>query len=172
MRFFWQRDKHDQEERHSAFSASSFSASSMALLMVAPTPTAVATEQAKMTVSATVLKHASLRVLAQPSSVVVTPEDVARGYVDVAAPTQLAIKCNSGAYMLVFAGHGEFVRQILVSGLGNEVQMGADGGAVKQVATGRGMTTARHDVGLRFELSAAAREGVYPWPLQISVEPL
>lgn len=103
MRFFWQRDKHDQEERHSAFGASSFSASSMALLMVAPAPPVVASEQAKMTVSATVLKHASLRVLAQPSSVVVTAEDVARGYVDVSAPTQVAT-CSSSPIKAISCG--------------------------------------------------------------------
>ena len=102
----------------------------MALLMVAPVA-AVASDQAKLTVSATVLKHASLKVLAQPTSVVVTAADIARGYVDVAAPAQIAIKSNSPlGYMLEFANQGDFMRRILVRGLATEVQLSPAGGAV------------------------------------------
>lgn len=173
MRFFWQRDKQAHEERHSAFSASSFSASSMALLMVAPAPPAVAAEQAKLTVSATVLKHASLRVLAQPSAVVITAADVARGYVDVAAPAQVAIRSNSPrGYMLEFANAGDFSREIVVKGLTSDLQLSPAGGAIMQPAAPQGVTKTTLQLGFRFVLAASAQPGTYPWPLQLSATPL
>lgn len=171
MKFFWNRGRDDHEERHSAFSASSFSASSMALLMVAPAPPAVA-DQAKVTVSATVLKHASLKVLEQPSAVVVTPEDIARGYVEVPLPARVRVKNNSAGYLLNFASSAEFASRIRVRGLGPDVLMSGDGGLIAQSASSRGMATVTLDLGFRFELAAGAHEGVYPWPLELSVTPL
>lgn len=173
MRFFWQRDRKQGEERHSTFGASSaFGASSMALLMVAPAPPAAAADQAKLTVTATVLKHASLRVLAQPTAVVITAEDVARGYVDVAAPAELAIKCNSRrGYMLEFANQGDFMREIHVRGLASELQLSPAGGAVLQPAAPTGITRATLDLGFRFVLAASARPGTYAWPVHLSVTP-
>lgn len=141
-------------------------------LLMAPAGAAAGGSESKLTVTATVLKHASLKVLAQPSSIVITAADIARGYVDVPKPAQIAIKNNSAGYMLVFAGYGEFVRQVRVRGLGNEVQMGADGGTVSQANTGGGMNSTVLDLGFRFELSASAQQGVYPWPMQMSVVPL
>lgn len=141
-------------------------------LLMAPAAVAAEGSETKLSVTATVLKHASLKVLAQPSSVVVTAADIARGYVEVPSPAQIAVKNNSTGYMLVFAGHGDFVRQVRVRGLGSEVQMGADGGAVSQANSGGGMSSTVLDLGFRFELSAAAQQGVYPWPMQMSVVPL
>ena len=47
-----------------------------------------------MTVSATVLPYLRLQVLKQNSTLDVTPEDVARGYIDVAAATDLMARTN------------------------------------------------------------------------------
>lgn len=128
--------------------------------------------EAKLTVSATIRQYAYLRVIAQPTSVVVTAADLRRGYVDANAPMRVAVKSNSAGYMLIFAGHGEFVRQIRVRGLDNEVQMGPSGGAISQSGYLRGITDSALDLSFRFELSAGAEEGVYPWPMQLSVVPL
>lgn len=144
----------------------------VSLLMVPAGAAAEGNSEMKLTVTATVAKHASLKVLAQPSSVVITAQDIARGYVDVPSPAQVAIKNNSDGYMLVFAGQGEFVRQVRVRGLGSDVQMGADGGVVSQRVSGRGTGSTVLDLGFRFELSASAQQGVYPWPMQMSVVPL
>ena len=60
----------------------------------------------------------SYRCWPQPASLVVTAADLARGYVDVPAASQVAIQSNtSGGYMLEFASQGDFMRQILVHGL-------------------------------------------------------
>jgi hypothetical protein len=127
----------------------------------------------EMKVTATVRKHASLRVLAQPGAVTVTPSDIARGYVEVVAPMQVAVRSNTQeGYMLVFDSHGDFFRQARVRGLGSEVQMGAGGGHVAQRASGGGMNTATLALAFRFELSQSAKEGIYAWPVHLSVMPL
>ena len=139
----------------------------------APEVAMAGSNEAKLQVSATVLKHASLQVLAQPASVVVTADDIARGYVDVPMPAQVAVQSNTqGGYMLMFDSQGEFLRQTLVKGLDTEVQLGASGGGVAQRAAGRGMSKTVLALGFRFVLSESARQGVYAWPMRMSVTPL
>ena len=129
--------------------------------------------EAKLAVSATVMKHASLKVLAQPASVIVTAADVARGYVDVSSPSRVAIQSNSlSGYMLMFATEGEFLRQTLVGGLGNDVQLDGAGGGIARSAEGPGMSKATLALVFRFMLSESARQGVYAWPMRLSVAAL
>jgi hypothetical protein len=132
---------------------------------------ALAASALKVNVSATVLKRASLKVLVQPSSLVITDADVARGYLEVTAPAQVAVRNNSAdGYLLVVASRGEFLRRMRIRGLGGEVQLGAEGGFVRQ--PGGPVVTTVLDLGFRFELSDAAHPGVYDWPVQLSVTPL
>jgi hypothetical protein len=127
----------------------------------------------KLTVTATIAKHASLKVLAQPSAVVVTSADVARGYVDVPAPAQLAIRSNSqSGYMLEFASEGDFMRQILVKGLASDVQLSPAGGAIMQSPTGSGVTNTTLALGFRFVLAESTKQGTYPWPMRVSITAL
>lgn len=127
----------------------------------------------KLSVSATILKHASLKVLTQPTSVRLTAADIARGYVDVTSPAEVAVQSNtSNGYRLIFDSQGEFVRQTLVKGLGAELQLGASGGAVTYRPPGRGMSRTVHHLEFRFLLSNSAQQGVYAWPLSLSVLPL
>lgn len=127
----------------------------------------------KVTVSATILKRASLQVLAQPSSVNVTAADIARGYVDVPAASQVAVRSNAPAgYLLEFASQGDFMRQIVVRGLETDVQLSPAGGMVSQKAAGKGVTKATLALGFRFLLSESAQEGTYAWPMRLSVVPL
>lgn len=121
----------------------------------------------------TVRRHASLKVLSQPASVTLTAADIARGYLDVPGPAQLAVRSNTaGGFLLLFTTFGDFVREVRVRGLGNEVQLGAAGGAVAHGSTGSGMSSTMLDLGYRFELAASAQQGVYPWPMQVAVQPL
>ena len=139
----------------------------------APLQAVASSGENKLQVSATILKHASLQVMAQPSSVVVTAADIARGYVDVPSPAQVAVQSNTqGGYVLMFESQGEFLRQTLVKGLGTDVQLSASGGGVAQRGAGRGMSKTLLDLGFRFILSESARQGVYAWPMRLSVTPL
>lgn len=126
-----------------------------------------------LAVTATVVKRATLKVLAQPSSVLVTEADLARGYVEVLSPVQVAVQSNSPAgYMLVLAGQGDFVRQVLMSGLDSDVQVGADGGVIPQRSAWRGVLRTTLELKFRFILEKSARRGEHPWPMQLSVTPL
>ena len=129
---------------------------------------AAAGSEATLLVTAVVLKRASLRVLAQPSSVVVTAADIARGYVDVPHPVHVAVQSNSPAgYVLEFASSGDFTRQILVKGLDTDVQLSPIGGAVVRP----GVTKTTLTLGFRFFLSDSAQQGTYAWPMRLSINP-
>lgn len=131
-------------------------------------------QRTDLTVTATVLKHASMQVVAQPDAVVVTSEDIARGFVDVPGTAQFVVQSNTrDGYLLNFVSQGDFFRQTVVLGLiANQVQLGAGGGVVAQAPAGSGMTRMALDLGFRFVLSQSARQGVYSWPLRLSVAPL
>ena len=64
------------------------------------------------------------------------------------------------------------MRQTLVRGLGPVVQVGAAGGGVAQGSGGRGMSKTTLYLGFRFILSESAQQGVYAWPVHLSVTPL
>jgi hypothetical protein len=150
-----------------------FSAVVLALLGGLGPAAAAGSAETKLTVTATILKRASLKVLAQPSSVVVTAADVARGYVDVSAPAQVAVQSNSSSgYMLEFSSEGDFMRQTLVKGLGTDVQLSPAGGAVMQRSSSSGVTRTTLALGFRFLLSESAQQGTYSWPMRLSVTPL
>lgn len=136
-------------------------------------PHSVQADEAKVTVNTTVLKYASLEIVAQPDSVAITAADLVRGYVDVPVGAQMIIRSNtSGGYLLEFASQGDFMRQILVRGLNTDVQLSAAGGLVSQPSAERGMTKSTLALGFRFVLSESAGQGTYPWPMRVSVAPL
>jgi hypothetical protein len=125
-------------------------------------------KQLNLTVSATVLKRVSLQVLAQPSTVMVTAADIERGYVDVPTSARLAVRSNSpDGFMFEFVSQGEFVRGLRVQGLGAELQMGPEGGFARHISGP--VRNQVLDLTFQIELSAAARPGVYAWPVRIAV---
>lgn len=128
----------------------------------------------RLQVSATVMKHASVKILAQPASVVITAADIALGYLDVPGHAQVAVQNNSrNGYQLLFESRGDFLHQIIVKGLGGDVQLDAGvGGSVTREGGGRGMSRVVLELGFRFVLSDSARQGVYAWPVRLSVTPL
>jgi hypothetical protein len=137
------------------------------------TSLAHANSQTELKLTVLIRKHASLQVLSQPSSIQITGADVARGYVEVATPVQVAVKSNTEqGYLLVFDSQGDFFRQARVRGLSTDVQLGTSGGTVAQSASGRGMNQVTLALAFRFELAPSAREGVYAWPMQLSAMPL
>jgi hypothetical protein len=145
----------------------------LALGLLGVPVTAAASSEAKLVITATVLKRATLRILAQPPSVVVTAADIARGYVDVPTPAYVAIQSNTRhGYQLEFAAEGDFMRQVMVRGLSNDLQMSPAGGVVMQQPRGTGVTITTLALGFRFLLSESAREGAYAWPMRLSVTAL
>jgi hypothetical protein len=64
------------------------------------------------------------------------------------------------------------MRQIVVRGLTNDVQLSPSGGVAMQAATGSGMSRTTLDLRFRFVLAEAALAGTYSWPMHLSVTPL
>ena len=137
--------------------------------MLAAVPAAGA--QVKVGVTATVLKRATMQVLAQPAALLVTASDIARGYVDMPAATQVAIRSNSpDGYLMEFSSETDFIRRVQVDGLDTTVQLEPTGGVVAQRGTGSIVRTTLQ-LGYRFVLADGAREGRYPWPMRMSIGP-
>lgn len=102
---------------------------------------AAETASARVTVSATVLRHASVRVLSAPRTVSISEADIARGYVDVPVPSRLEIRSNSpSGYIIAIESAADFVRGTEVRRLDDVVSFGPFGG-VLNVKGGR----ARHE---------------------------
>ena len=109
----------------------------------------------------------NLKVLNQTRTLNVTSEDVARGYVDVAAGTNLEIVSTiRSGFQLQFRFQVPDFREAEVRGLHEDIVVGAEGASLANHA-GRGLR-ARYELNYRFKLQADMRTGVYPWPLQIS----
>ncbi len=122
-----------------------------------------------MTVSATVLPYSDLKVIGQPSELIVTNADIARGYVDVPIPTKIEIKNNVlSGYLLAFEGLAEPFKEVQIRGLGRDVYINSSSGWVAQPYS---QGTVTLELNYRFVLSKRPQPGTYAWPLTISVIP-
>jgi hypothetical protein len=132
-------------------------------------------DETRMMVTARVLKHLRLKVVAQPTSVQVTEADVARGYVEVQSRMQLTVETNSDdGYGVAMANHmSEAFRDTRVTGLGGgDMRFSSESVAMRQAAAGKGMRRETLDLGFRFELAPGTRQGTYPWPVQVGLMPV
>ena len=144
-------------------------------LAVPALPAPAAESEAALRVSARVMKHLRLKVVAQPATVHVTPADVARGYVEVPARMQLLVETNSDdGYGVALANHlSEAFRDTRVTGLGgSDLRFSTDSIAMRQATLGRGMRRETLDLGFRFELAPGTPSGTYPWPVQVGLLPV
>jgi hypothetical protein len=138
--------------------------------MLLPCAQAVAgSTQAAVMVRATVLRHASIRI-APPRTITISEADIARGYVELAAPVEVEVESNvREGYTLVFERHGEQVRQAHVQGLQSGLLVGDATAMATRPAAGRGLWRELLQLRFRFDLGPQARPGQLPWPLDISM---
>lgn len=142
-------------------------------LAVNPPAEAADGDSARVTVNASVVRHAGVRALSTPHTVSIAEADIVRGYVDIPMPSKLEIRSNSPTgYLIAIESAAEFSRGTEVRGLGETISLGQFGGVVNLKADGPGMKLIPLELHYRVLLSAAARPGVHPWPLHLSVMPL
>ena len=124
--------------------------------------------RARFTVSAVVPKRVTLTVLEQPSQLMLSVQDIERGYKDVSARYQVRHNDRNG-YLLHLVPRVGLTRQIEVRGLAAEVVLGDADLAIRQASAGR-----LHDFELafRFVLDPAARPGSYALPVHVTAAPL
>jgi hypothetical protein len=125
--------------------------------------------QGQMRISATVLRHTSVRLDA-PQQLTISESDLARGYVDASKAVEVAVQSNvRDGYTLVLHQDGKHVREAVVQGPAGALVVGTGGGMLARPAAGSGMWHDTMQLRVRFKLSAQAQVGTYDWPLQISV---
>lgn len=128
---------------------------------------------ARIEVSATILSRTTLTVRRQPHALVVTREDVRRGYVEVPAASRIEVRSNDPrGYLLVFeyqAGSGIPFREAIVDGLGRQVQIGPGGGWVPRTDPPGPVSV---ELSYRFSLTKDAVPGSYRWPFALSARSL
>lgn len=133
--------------------------------------TAAECAPATLQVSARVPRHATVR-MDQPRTFTISETDVARGYVEVAAPLLLTVESNvHEGYTLSFACHCHQVRRAQVVGLASTLNVGSAPVMTARPATGRGTWRDRVQLRVRFDLGPEARPGEHAWPLDISMMP-
>lgn len=124
--------------------------------------------RARFTVSAVVPKRVTLTVLEQPAQLMLSVQDIERGYKDVSARYQVRHNDRNG-YLLHLVPRVGLTRQIEVRGLAAEVVLGDADLAIRQASVGR-----LHDFELafRFVLDPAAQPGSYALPVHVTAAPL
>jgi hypothetical protein len=124
--------------------------------------------RAYMSVSATVVDSVSIRAIYQAQNLVVTPGDVARGYVEVPAGSRLEIR-NPGPCAFEFRATGELFSSVRISGVDGVAELGPSGGTLLQKPAAGGGAVA---VNYRFALAPGIAPGAYGWPLSLTVLPM
>jgi len=138
------------------------------LLAAVPCVAAAGETRASFLVSATVLARASLETVSQPAMLEVSGDDVARGYLDVAAAYRVSSNDPSG-YMVRLAPRTGLTRSVEVAGLATSIVMTDQVVEVIQPAARRPQ---RLDLRFRLVLDANAVPGTYAMPVQVSVSVL
>jgi hypothetical protein len=127
--------------------------------------------RATVNVAVTVPPIARLEIVAQATSVQITVQDLQRGYVELSEPTLLNIYSNArDGYALEVLPMSPVIRAIAVRGLGDEADLGAQGGRIVErwdhpQSTSLSLT-------FRLALAPGALPGIYPWPLHLALGPV
>lgn len=124
---------------------------------------------ARVMVSAVIPARASINVIKQVPSIIVTDADVQRGYVEVADATLIELKNNSPhGCLLIFETHDLPFKEATVNILGREVSIGPGGGMLDH----QGLGTVALPLSFRFALSEEMQPGTYAWPFTLNARTL
>jgi len=116
--------------------------------------------------TASVKKIARITVLHQQPQMIITSENIAQGYLEVPVASRLEIRNSSlSGYMISFEVQEGPFQHVLVNGLGAELQINVGNGWLLKPHSRRPEVL---ELTYRFILSADAKPGMYPWPIQIS----
>ena len=134
-------------------------------------PSAEAAQRSEIAVSATVPAQAIGQIVQQPSEITITDTDVAQGYVDVPAGSQLRVTSNNPAgYVIDFFTRLPIFRSVRVSNASGSADLGPEGGTI--IERGQHGRNLPLSLTYRFMLAASAQAGTYAWPLAMNVRPL
>jgi hypothetical protein len=122
-------------------------------------------------VSATVSAVAKVQVQSEPAEILVSDEDLRRGFIDVVQPTDLVIRSNSATgYVLDLTTVTPMLSSLVVRGLQSEQSLSGEGGAIVQ--RWQAPQTVALSLQFRLILVPGLAAGRYPWPMRFDVRPL
>lgn len=130
---------------------------------------------AQLMVSATLATTIHLTVKRHPADFTVNAQDIARGYVDVAQPSELAITTNSAVGVaLEFHGmdSGAGLASVQVMGGNGDFRMAPSGGILLLQGGWRPQVQRTVRLAYRLWLTPQARVGTYAWPLSLTATAL
>jgi len=133
---------------------------------------AVAAGTINVGIHATVMRHASISSIRAPRSIEVSPEDVARGYVELGEPIELSIRTNAPEGVLIgFSLKSVAVHAAILEGEAGKLNLSRFGATLPVVKQGVGLQTQIVRLRARLELSAAAVPGTISFPIVMFVAP-
>jgi hypothetical protein len=125
-------------------------------------------ERATFIVSATVPARVAIEAVEQPSRLVISPDDVRRGYKDVSARYAVSQNTERG-WVLQLAPRIGITQQVEVRGLAMDVVLREE-----SVEVYRPATVGREDISLEYRLvlDTDAEPGTYDMPVHVAATPL
>jgi len=142
----------------------------LAATTISPSGDAAAV-RGQIAVTALVPAQTVAQLVEQPYAITITAADVARGYVEIPAASQLRVTSNNPAgYVIDFFSRLPIFTSVRVSSGDVSADLGPDGGAIiEHRRQGRDMPL---HLSFRFNLATQIQPGTYAWPLALNVRPL
>ncbi len=139
----------------------------ISIALLAGQPAVAATTS--VSVSAFVRPTATCFIDVQPGNVLVTADDVRRGYVDLPASSRVRVRTNSAnGYMLVLEVESAEFDAVVLEESGERVEVRGTGLVERPF---RGRADVVSELGYRLLLNPATQPGVYAWPVSLSAQP-
>ena len=121
-------------------------------------------------VSATVKAYAELEAETRPPALLITADDVARGFVEIDEAISTTVRTNSrDGYTLRLDWIGELFDGGRLLGDNVDTKLTAAGGKLDRATSG--YTVDSTTLGLRIDLRATTEPGLYAWPVKATVSP-
>lgn len=121
----------------------------------------------RIQVGASVMAKLSVQHQQGPQDLVLTEQDVSRGYVEMRDAVRFNVRSNC-PYRVEMRLDSSAVGSAQASLSGRQVEIGAGTQSVEMPISLAERTTA---VTYRFVLAPGARPGTYPWPMRMVVQP-
>lgn len=141
----------------------------MCFAAIAPMTAAAESHSATMQVSVTVIARAIVTVNQQPLDVIVTSEDVRRGYVQVVTPFLVHVRTNSrNGYLLHMVNTGPQFASAEINSADFTMHVSPESIIARPYLRGGDAL----DLKVRLMLASGAGEGRYEFPLVVDAAPL
>ncbi|MEW6601297.1 MAG: hypothetical protein AB1499_10020 [Nitrospirota bacterium] len=127
--------------------------------------------QGSVHVSAHVIAAAKYEILHQENSYTVTPEDIDKGYIDIAHALSYSVWTNShNGYLMTFAFNNRQLEKINLIDKHNSYIISNEYEEIHMPH--QGMKYETKELSLRLYLSADSKPGIYPIPLAFAISAL